>query len=115
MDDDRARLLHEQVPSTLKLRPFLDCKDGEARWHSTRAHDYQAWIIPSALLMTAGLSLVMVLETRDVAAPTDLLLDWLTGGSYAGSSTEVSLREAASHLYLFAMVTSGMHHSLFQA
>ena len=100
----------DREPSTLKRKLFASGQNGEltdSEWKAARASDYNAWIIPSALLMTVGFSLLMVLQTDD-AAPPDHLLQWLTGGAYAGSPTEELLRATIAHLYLFAMATSGM-------
>jgi len=112
INSDGARLLSQRLPSTMKLGAFTtDASiDVEAieQWHAGKARDYESWIIPSALLMTVAFSLVMALPTADEAPPPDALLNWLTDGAYAGSTTERYLRDAVSHLYLFLMVTSGM-------
>ena len=113
VNSDGARLLQKRLPSTMKLGAFTTTQDSTdmktiERWHGGKARDYESWIIPSALLMTAAFSLVMALPTADAAPPPDALLNWLTDGGYAGSTTEKYLRDGVSHLYLFLMVTSGM-------
>ena len=102
----------QRLPSTLKRGAFdvqeqLCDKERSAQWHAGRAKDYASWIIPSTLLMTVAFSMVMSLAA-DSAPPRDRLLQWLTGGAYAGSTAEALIRDVTVHAYLFTMVTSGM-------
>ena len=85
-----------------------------ADWRKARAKDYDAWIIPSALLMTVSFGLLMTTDvtksepTYNVTKPDDWLLNWLSGHTYDGSAFEAFLRGLVAHLYTFALITSAM-------
>ena len=51
-------------------------------WHEAKAKDYDAWILPSVLMMTVSFGLAF-LGPQD--PPDDNLLSQLTNGTYVGS------------------------------